>query len=194
MVAMHAATPGDIKAGGAGLAIDYGVHASPFGECLIALTERGICGLEFLEPRRRRAALARLAAAWPAATLRERASATRAVAQQLFAARPNAHAPLSLLVRGTNFQIKVWEALLRVPAGNVVCYQDLARAAGAPEATRAVASAVAQNAIAWLIPCHRVIRKSGALGEYRWGTERKQVMLAWEATRRARGLGELRRA
>jgi len=183
MVAIHAATPGDIKSRGAGLSIDYGVHASPFGECLIAVTERGVCGVEFLDPLAQRAALARLAAAWPAANLRERPDVTRAVAQRLFNARANGRAPLSLYLRGTNFQIKVWEALLRVPSGSVVSYEDLARAAGRPAATRAAASAVAQNAIAYLIPCHRVIRKSGAIGEYRWGSERKHALMAWEEAR-----------
>lgn len=181
MVALHAATPGDIKARGAGLVIDYGVHASPFGECLIAVTARGVCALEFLDPLRRREALARLRAAWPAATLRERANATRAVAHRLFTTGSNGRAPLSLFVRGTNFQIKVWEALLRVPPGRVLCYEDLARLVGEPGATRAVASAVARNAVGFLIPCHRVIRKSGAIGEYRWSGARKQALLAWEA-------------
>jgi AraC family transcriptional regulator of adaptative response/methylated-DNA-[protein]-cysteine methyltransferase len=181
MVAVHAATPGDIKSRGAGLGIDYGVHMSPFGECLIALTGRGICGVEFLGPLRRREALARLRAVWPAAKFREHPRATAAVAQRLFNLRPNRDAPLSLFVRGTNFQIKVWEALLRVPAGRVVSYEDLARAAGCPDATRAAASAVAQNAVAYLIPCHRVIRKSGLIGEYRWGSERKHALLAWES-------------
>jgi AraC family transcriptional regulator, regulatory protein of adaptative response / methylated-DNA-[protein]-cysteine methyltransferase len=183
MVAMHAATPGDIQSRGAGLIIDYGVHPTPFGECLIALTERGVCGIEFLDPLRRRGALVRLQTAWPAATLRERSRATRAVAQQVFADHSNGHEPISLFVRGTNFQIKVWEALLRVPLGNVVSYEDLARAAGEPDATRAVASAVAGNAVALLIPCHRVIRKNGVVGEYRWGAARKQAMLVWESAR-----------
>jgi AraC family transcriptional regulator of adaptative response/methylated-DNA-[protein]-cysteine methyltransferase len=185
MVAMHAATPGDIKARGAGLIIDYGVHASPFGECFIAVTDRGICALEFLDPLPWREALAGLRSAWPAASLCERPGATRAVAQRLFGQRVAAQQPLSLYVRGTNFQIKVWEALLRIPAGDRVCYEDLARAAGAPAATRAVASAVASNAVALLIPCHRVIRKNGVVGEYRWGAARKQAMLAWETAMRA---------
>jgi AraC family transcriptional regulator of adaptative response/methylated-DNA-[protein]-cysteine methyltransferase len=187
MVTMHAATPGEIRAQGAGLTIDYGVHPSPFGACLLAMTERGICSIEFLEPLSRRAALARLKAAWPAATLRERPQATKAVAARLFNANVKIRTPLPLLVRGSNFQIKVWEALIRVPPGSLVCYEDLARFAGAPEATRAAASAVAQNAVAYLIPCHRVIRKTGAFGEYRWGAARKRALLAWEATRGTRG-------
>jgi AraC family transcriptional regulator of adaptative response/methylated-DNA-[protein]-cysteine methyltransferase len=181
MVAMHAATPGEIKAQGAGLTIDYGVHPSPFGDCLLAVTERGICGVEFLEPLSCGAALARLKAAWPVATLRERPQATTGVAARLFSAQVKTKTPLPLFVRGSNFQIKVWEALIRVPSGNVVCYEDLARLAGKPDATRAVASAVAQNAVAFLIPCHRVIRKTGAFGEYRWGATRKRALLMWEA-------------
>jgi len=182
MVALHAATPGDIKSRGAGLSIQYGIHASPFGECLIALTERGVCALEFLPPHGDRAALAHLRAAWSAANLREQPSVTRPVLERLFADRRAARTPPQLLVRGTNFQIKVWEALLRIPRGRVAAYEDVARAIGLPSATRAVASAVANNSIAWLIPCHRVIRKSGAIGEYRWGAMRKRAMLAWEAT------------
>ncbi len=190
MIAIHAATPGDIKARGAGLTIDYGIHASPFGECLIALTERGICALEFLSPLGRTQALARLKASWSAASFREQPSATQSIAQRLFARRSNARTPLHLLVRGTNFQVKVWEALLRIPSGHVASYEDVAGVLGAPHATRAVASAVAQNSIAFLIPCHRVIRKTGAFGDYRWGAKRKQALLAWEAARFPRPQGE----
>lgn len=183
MIAIHAATPGEVKSQGDGLRIDYGIHASPFGECLIALTERGICALEFLSPLGRTRALARLKASWSAASFREQPSATQPIVQRLFARRSNARTPLHLLVRGTNFQVKVWDALLRIPPGRVASYEDVARLLGAPRATRAVASAVARNPIGFLIPCHRVIRKTGAFGEYRWGATRKQALLAWEAAR-----------
>jgi AraC family transcriptional regulator of adaptative response/methylated-DNA-[protein]-cysteine methyltransferase len=185
MIAIHAATPGDVKARGAGLIIHFGIHASPFGECLIAVTERGICALEFLSPLGRTQALTRLKASWNAASFRELPSATQSIAERLFIRRSNARTPLHLLVRGTNFQVKVWEALLRIPLGRVASYEDVAHSLDAPRATRAVASAVAQNPIGFLIPCHRVIRKTGAFGEYRWGAARKQALLGWEAARSA---------
>ncbi|MHB8536088.1 MAG: methylated-DNA--[protein]-cysteine S-methyltransferase [Sulfuricaulis sp.] len=183
IVNLHAATPGEYKRAGANLTIQYGFHASPFGECLIAVTARGVCHLGFVSPADRRAALAELAAEWPRARIEEAPRATAQVARRLFA-RVNGGSPgVDLLVRGTNFQIKVWEALLRIPPGAVVSYEDLAQRARIPRATRAVANAVAHNPVAWLIPCHRVIRKSGALGGYRWGETRKQALLAWEAAR-----------
>ncbi len=185
MVAIHAATPGDVKARGAGLTINYGVHASPFGQCFIATTARGVCSVEFLAPLGEARALARLKTAWSAADIRAQPRVTRAVAQRLFERARKTGAPLPLVVRGTNFQVKVWEALLRIPPGQVASYQDVAHALGLPKATRAVATAVAQNPIAYLIPCHRVIRQTGAFGEYRWGAPRKQALLAWEAARHA---------
>lgn len=187
MVNIHAATPGDVKGRGAGLAIQYGFHASPFGECLIAVTARGVCALDFLSPLSRAEALARLKDRWPRAALRERPAATRPVAARVFGgSRRRADGALDLLVQGTNFQIKVWEALLRIPPGAAASYEDIARRIGAPRAVRAVASAVARNPAALLIPCHRVIRKTGAVGEYRWGSVRKQAILGWEAARRRR--------
>jgi AraC family transcriptional regulator of adaptative response/methylated-DNA-[protein]-cysteine methyltransferase len=134
-----------------------------------------------LQPADRRAALAELAAEWPRAQFEEAPRVTTPLARQLFA-RINGNSPgIDLHVRGTNFQIKVWEALLCIPPGGVVSYEDLARHIHAPRAVRAVANAVAHNPVAWLIPCHRVIRKSGILGGYRWGETRKKVLLAWEA-------------
>lgn len=183
LINLHAVTPGELKRAGAGLTIHYGFHPSPFGECLIGVTARGICHLGFLSAGENQDALAELAAEWPHARLEEAPRATLPVARRLFA-RINNDAPnLDLHVRGTNFQIKVWEALLRIPPGGVVSYEDLARHIHAPRAVRAVANAVAHNPVAWLIPCHRVIRKSGALGGYRWGETRKKALLAWEAVR-----------
>jgi AraC family transcriptional regulator of adaptative response/methylated-DNA-[protein]-cysteine methyltransferase len=180
-VNLHAVTPGELKRAGAGLTIHYGFHPSPFGECLIGMTARGVCHLGFVPPENRRAALAELAAEWPRAQFEEAPRVTAPLARQLFA-RSNGNSPdIDLHVRGTNFQIKVWEALLRIPPGGVVSYEDLARHIRAPRAVRAVANAVAHNPVAWLIPCHRVIRKSGMLGGYRWGETRKKVLLAWEA-------------
>ena len=183
LINLHAVTPGELKRAGTGLTIQYGFHPSPFGECLIGVTARGVCHLGFLRPADRRTALAELAAEWPRADLVEAPRITAPLARRLFT-RANGHAPgIDLHVRGTNFQIKVWEALLRIPAGITISYEDLARHIQAPLAVRAVASAVAHNPVGWLIPCHRVIRKSGALGGYRWGETRKKVLLAWEAAK-----------
>jgi AraC family transcriptional regulator of adaptative response/methylated-DNA-[protein]-cysteine methyltransferase len=181
LVNIHAVTPGELKRAGAGLSIQYGFHPSSFGECLIGATSRGVCHLSFLSKEDHRAALAELAAEWPQAHIEEAPRVTAPLARRLFT-RVNGDAPgIDLHVRGTNFQIKVWEALLRIPSGGVVSYEDLARHIHAPRAVRAVANAVAHNPVAWLIPCHRVIRKSGVLGGYRWGETRKKALLAWEA-------------
>jgi AraC family transcriptional regulator of adaptative response/methylated-DNA-[protein]-cysteine methyltransferase len=183
IVNLHAVTPGEIKGAGAGLTIQYGFHPSPFGECLIGTTARGVCHLGFVPAASQRRALAELTAEWPQARLEEAAHATGAVARRLFARRHGNAPTIDLHVRGTNFQIKVWEALLRIPPGAVVSYEEIARRIRAPRAVRAVAGAVARNPVGWLIPCHRVIRKSGALGGYRWGETRKQALLAWEAAK-----------
>lgn len=181
MVNVYAATPGELRNGGAGLVIRYGFAPTPFGDCLIARTARGICHLAFVDEARRDAQ-AELKARWPQARF-EHAADAAALARRLFAPTGRDGRPLALHLHGTNFQVRVWEALVRIPAGAAVCYQDLAAAIGAPAATRAVASAVAANPVAFLIPCHRVIRKTGAFGEYHWGTTRKQALLAWEAAR-----------
>jgi len=181
MVNVYAATPGELRAGGAGLVIRCGFAPTPFGECLLARTPRGICHLAFADDGRR-AALQTLAARWPQARLVRDDAGSTTLARRLFApAAPRNAQPLALHLHGTNFQIRVWEALIRIPAGAALSYQDLARSLGAPRATRAVASAVAANSVALLIPCHRVLRKSGAFGDYRWGATRKQALLGWEA-------------
>jgi AraC family transcriptional regulator of adaptative response/methylated-DNA-[protein]-cysteine methyltransferase len=128
-----------------------------------------------------RPALEALREQWPGARLQPDADGTRAIAGRIFSRRPDAGRPLHLWVRGTNFQVKVWEALLRIPAGALASYGDVAAALGAPQASRAVGSAVAGNPIGYLIPCHRVIRQTGAVGDYRWGSARKKAMLAWES-------------
>lgn len=179
MISIHAATPGELRQRGAGLTLRYGFHPTPFGECLVALTERGIAALAFITATREQA-LAELQERWPHATLRRAPADTRAIAERAFAPTRRGQ-PLTLHLPGSNFQIKVWEALLRVPPGAALSYETLAESIGASRATRAVASAVARNPVAVLIPCHRVIRKTGAFGEYHWGTARKQALLAWEA-------------
>src|SRR4051812_36676214 len=173
-VTLEALTPGEYKARGAGLRIAYGFHATPFGSALLAATERGLCGLSFVDEGGEGAAIDELQARWPDAALDEDARVTAALAERIFSRAADDDRPIPLLVQGTNHQVRVWEALLRVPAGAVVSYESLAAATGKPSAVRAVAGAVARNQIAYLIPCHRVIRKLGAFGGYRWGTDRKR--------------------
>ncbi|MFH1044149.1 MAG: methylated-DNA--[protein]-cysteine S-methyltransferase [Pseudomonadota bacterium] len=180
IVNVEAVTPGEYKRKGAGLAISWGVHASPFGECLLALTARGVCALEFLEPETEDDALERLRAAWENARLEHAPRITAPVAASIFDPGMKQQAPLGLLVKGTNFQIKVWEALLRIPLGSITTYAGLAGRLGQPHAARAVGSALAANHIGYLIPCHRVIRSTGAFGDYRWGALRKRILLSAE--------------
>jgi AraC family transcriptional regulator, regulatory protein of adaptative response / methylated-DNA-[protein]-cysteine methyltransferase len=178
----EAVTPGEYKAQGAGLHITYGFHQTPFGECLLATTPRGICALSFLYKITREQALARLRRNWQQAELVEDPARTGQLAEQIFRfPHQSPDVPLSLLLKGTNFQIKVWEALLRVPPGSVVSYEAIAQAIGRPQATRAVGNAVAHNPVQYLIPCHRVIRKMGEFGSYQGGTPRKMALLGWEA-------------
>lgn len=179
LVTLHAVTPGEIKDQGANLQIQYGFHPSPFGEVVLAKTERGICCIEFVASSGRAATLANIHRQWPAADWRLLPRATKVLAEKLFSHQ--SHERFDLWIRGTNFQIKVWQALLRIPSGSVTAYEDLAARIAEPTATRAVASAVARNPVAILIPCHRVIRKTGAFGEYRWGNVRKKALLGWEA-------------
>lgn len=184
MISCEALTPGEIKAGGAGLSIGHGFAPSPFGPALVGWTGRGICHLAFGaddEP----ALLAELAGLWPRATLRRDDGQATELLARVFPG-PAPAAPLHLLLRGTNFQIKVWEALLRCPPGRLLSYGELARQAGVPQAARAVGSALAANTIGFLIPCHRVIRDSGEVSHYRWGSERKLAMLGWEAAQAGR--------
>jgi len=185
-VTAEAMTPGEFKAKGAGLGISYGFHPSPFGECLLAVTERGICGLGFVGEGGRSQALEDFKQRWPAATFRENSQKTRTYVDSIFSSQKrNGGDPVKLLLMGTKFQIKVWEALLRIPSGTVICYEDLARRVGKPSAARAVGSAVGRNPISFLIPCHRAIRKMGITGDYHWGAARKKAILAWEAARRS---------
>ena len=178
----EAMTPGEYKAQGAGLHISYGFHETPFGECLLATTPRGICALSFLYNSSPDQALARLQRNWQQAELVAAPNSTGQLAEQVFRwPRQSPSAPLSLFLKGTNFQIKVWEALLRVPPGSVVSYEAIAQAIGRPQALRAVGNAVAHNPIQYLIPCHRVIRKMGEFGSYQGGTPRKMALMGWEA-------------
>ncbi len=181
MVSCEAMSPGEVKSGGAGVTLGWGQADTPFGTALAGWTARGLCYLAFLDGD---VALRHqeLRAAWPAAQLVCDDREAQRLMDQVFPGTPQP-GRLHLLLRGTNFQLKVWEALLRLPPGRRVSYTQLAGLAGAPRAQRAVGSALAANPIAYLIPCHRVIRESGDSGQYRWGGERKAAMLAWEAGR-----------
>lgn len=181
----EAVTPGDLARAGEGLTIAYGFHHTPFGECLIATTSHGICHLAFTGPVTRQQALDRVKHDWPRATLRADQSGTARAAARAFPAPGERATPgLSIHVKGTNFQLKVWRALLAVPDGGVTTYGALAAAIDEPDASRAVGNAVGKNPISWLIPCHRVLRRTGALGGYAWGPDRKRVMLALERVQR----------
>jgi AraC family transcriptional regulator of adaptative response/methylated-DNA-[protein]-cysteine methyltransferase len=188
-VNVEAMTPGEFKAKGAGLKIHFGFHPSPFGECLLAVTERGICGLGFVGEGGRAQVLEDFKRRWPAAEFQENPQKTRSTIDRVFSPRKrNGSDPVKLFLMGTNFQVKVWEALLRIPPGSVVCYEDLARQLGEPSAARAVGGAVGRNPISFLIPCHRAIRKMGITGDYHWGAARKKAILAWEAAHCSGGL------
>jgi AraC family transcriptional regulator of adaptative response/methylated-DNA-[protein]-cysteine methyltransferase len=183
-VTIDAITPGEFKKMGAGLKIDYGFHPTPFGECLIASTDRGICHLGFVEADNRLNAVQQLNKNWPRALFNENQTGTRLFVNNIFAAKRNDGArPFHLILKGTNFQVKVWQALLSIPIGCVVSYQDIAAYMGNPKSFRAVASAIAINPIGYLIPCHRVISKSGKIHNYRWGEERKKAIFGWESAR-----------
>lgn len=183
-VAMEALSPGEFRRAAAGVPIDYGVHPSPFGDALIAHTPRGICHLSFIEAGARGAAVERLRARWPSAELRPAPQASATLLEGIFHARPEQVAQgLSLWVSGSNFQIQVWRALLAIPPGRLLNYAQLADLIGRPRAARAVGTAIAANPIAFLIPCHRVLRASGDIGLYHWGSERKAALVAWEAAR-----------
>ncbi len=185
LVTCEAVTPGEYKSRGEGLTIRYGFHPTPFGEAMLALTERGICALYLSGDGAREPALSRLRGEWRNARLVRDQERTGAVIARIFAPARRASAPLTLYLRGTNFQVKVWEALLSVPSGRATTYERIARRIGSPKATRAVGAAVGRNPVAFLIPCHRVIRKTGDLGGYHWGPARKRLMLAWEAQKAA---------
>ena len=179
-VTLEAASPGELKRGGAGMALRYGWAANPFGDSLVAWTERGVCHIAFSDGDDTAEAVEALRAEWPHARPRRDDAGARATAQRIFCPAVRGDAPLRAYVEGTAFQLKVWRALLRIPPGAVTTYGALAAAIDAPHSARAVGTAVARNRLAFLIPCHRVIRETGIVGGYRWGTARKQAMLAWE--------------
>jgi AraC family transcriptional regulator, regulatory protein of adaptative response / methylated-DNA-[protein]-cysteine methyltransferase len=178
-ITCEAMSPGEYKNRGQGLEIDYGFHPTPFGECFIAVTGRGICALKFGETKDREEVLRDFREDWKNAKLNRSQAKTRVYVERIFSRRGKDD-KVRILCRGTNLQVKVWEALLRIPSGQVVSYQTVANAIEHPRAVRAVASAIGKNAVAYLIPCHRVIRGLGHMGGYRWGISRKKAMLARE--------------
>jgi len=183
-VTCEAVTPGEYKSKGEGLTIKYGFHPSPFGECLLATTERGICGFFFVKNRDRKDPLTELHFFWKHADIVEDAYASRELVERIFnPSFANTSAPLHLILNGTNFQMKVWEALIKIPFGAAVSYEDVAIQVGIPGAMRAVGSAVGKNPISFIIPCHRVIRKTAEFGNYGGGKVRKKAILGWEASR-----------
>lgn len=194
IVNAEAVTPGELQRGGLGVTVRYGFHPTPFGECLIAVTPRGVCHLAFVAPMTRKQAMARLEHDWPLADLVPDQDATRGAAAKAFPPPGSSEIPsLALHVKGTNFQLKVWRALLEIPAGEVTTYGAIASKLGDPKASRAVGTAVGSNPVSYLIPCHRVIKASGELGGYAWGPDRKRAMLALETARGSFGTEDERR-
>ncbi len=195
IVKLEAMTPAEAARAGAGVQIDFGVATTPFGLMLAGCTARGVCHLAFVEAATQASARAELQRSWPEATLNWNPEAVAALAERIWpaagasaggaAAGRSARAPLKLWVRGTAFQLQVWRALLALGSSERTSYGALAESIGQPRAARAVGTAVGANPVAWLIPCHRVLRASGELGGYHWGVERKRAMLAWESLRRA---------
>lgn len=186
-IKLDAASPGEIKHGGEGLEISYGFGTTPFGECLAGTSPRGICYLAFTDTDSHVEEVKKLYQLWPAASFQERKTRVRQLIKEIFnpSLRTGA-ASLRAYVPSTRFQALVWRALINIPQGKTVSYQDLAEIIHHPRSARAVGNAVAANQLAYLIPCHRVIRQSGIIGNYRWGSQRKKAMLVYEWARSLR--------
>lgn len=191
MVKIEAVTPGEYKSGGKGLAMEYGFAETPFGDCFVAATSRGICNFQFVDGDAHEI-LTAYKEEWPLATHTSNDAMALAVVRNVFSGRCSSsgdgmavqsNQPLSLHLKGTPFQLKVWEALLTIPSGNIVTYSELAQLVGRDKAVRAVASAVARNPVGLIIPCHRVIRNEGVVGQYHWKSERKASLIGWERAR-----------
>jgi AraC family transcriptional regulator, regulatory protein of adaptative response / methylated-DNA-[protein]-cysteine methyltransferase len=183
-VTHEAMSPGEWKAGGEGLTLTYGFHSSPFGDALLVATERGLAGLAFADPDEKVRALDDMKRRWPRAQFREDAARTSGLARRIFDPKLwKQDRPLRVVMIGTDFEVRVWETLLRIPMGRVTTYSDIATKIHAPTAARAVGTAVGKNPIAFVVPCHRVLGKSGDLTGYHWGLTRKRAMLGWEAGR-----------
>ena len=179
-VGWEAMTPAEFGRGGEGLDIAWGHGDTPFGDALVLWTERGVCGLAFTAETGRAAASADMRGRWPDARYREDGVRGAAMLGEIFGGGGNG---VHVVAPGAPFQTKVWEALMAIPSGHVTTYSDIAARIGNPKAVRAVGTAVGRNPVSWLIPCHRALRKSGALGGYHWGLPVKRAMLAWESAR-----------
>jgi len=187
-VSHEAMTPGDYKRRGEGLEMAYGFHASPFGEALLIATDRGVAGLAFVDEDKgqtREDALADMMQRWPKAHYVEASKKIAPHARQIFASEWSGDQPMRLVMIGTDFDVRVWETLLKIPMGRAVSYTDIARHIGAPSASRAVGSAVGRNPLSFVVPCHRVLRGDGSLGGYHWGLTRKRALIGWETGRLA---------
>jgi AraC family transcriptional regulator of adaptative response/methylated-DNA-[protein]-cysteine methyltransferase len=183
-VTHEAMSPGEWKSGGEGLSVAYGFHPSPFGSALVMTTERGLAGLAFADPGEEDAALADMRGRWPKARYGEDKERTGAIARRIFDPtlwRPER--PLRVVLIGTDFEVRVWETLLGIPMGHATTYSNIAAKLGKPTASRAVGAAVGKNPVSFVVPCHRVMGKSGDLTGYHWGITRKRAMLGWEAGR-----------
>ena len=185
-VCIEAITPGQYKSMGKNLEIRYGFHPAPFGEMFLARTDKGICTASFVDGSAKENEIHTLKKSWPDALMIQDQRGTAALSQSMFNGLAKPDKKFHLAVRGTNFQIKVWQALLKIPGGRITSYQAISDMIGKPDAARATANAIAANPVAFLIPCHRVLRSTGALSSYRWGQGRKQLMLAWEMAREDR--------
>ena len=182
-VQLEAMTPGQYKAGGTGISIQYAIAPSPFGNVFIATTPRGICKLSFLIDNNEGQQIADLKRTWPGAKIQQQATEIISIAQGILSGDQTIKGPLSLHVTGTNFQTAVWRALLQIDPGCIYSYGQIATAVGRPKASRAVGTAIGSNPIAFLIPCHRILQQSGKIGGYLWGETRKHAIHAWESAK-----------
>jgi AraC family transcriptional regulator of adaptative response/methylated-DNA-[protein]-cysteine methyltransferase len=185
-VTHEAMSPGEWKSGGAGMTLRYGFHPSPFGTAVVIASDRGLAGLAFADAGEETAALADMRRRWPRAAYTADQAATARLARRIFdPGQWSAEQPLRVVLIGTDFEVRVWETLMTIPMGRATTYSDIASRLGAPKAARAVGAAVGKNPISFVVPCHRVLGKSGALTGYHWGVTRKQAMLGWESGRAA---------
>jgi AraC family transcriptional regulator of adaptative response/methylated-DNA-[protein]-cysteine methyltransferase len=183
-VTHEAMSPGEWKSGGQGLTVSFGFHPSPFGAALVMATERGLAGLAFADPGEELAALDDMKSRWPRATYVEDSARTAAVAKRIFdPTQWQREQPLRVVLIGTDWEVRVWEALLKIPMGKLDTYSNIAAKLANPAASRAVGAAVGKNPVSFVVPCHRVVGKAGALTGYHWGITRKRAMLGWEAGR-----------
>jgi AraC family transcriptional regulator of adaptative response/methylated-DNA-[protein]-cysteine methyltransferase len=181
-VTHEAMSPGEWKSGAEGVTVSYGFHPSPFGSALVMATERGLCGLAFADYGEERAALDDMRSRWPRAKHAEDSARTAPIAARIFDKKLwQPERPLRVVLIGTDFEVRVWETLMRIPMGRATTYSDIAGSIGNPKASRAVGAAVGKNPISFVVPCHRVLGKSGELTGYHWGITRKRAMLGWEA-------------